>query len=173
LSKVSESKAAGFESVYDMEEAAKVGVKTGQEWMKEQARKKFKIKYENSSNALERALVVLVSTPREFQSHKDDGGLNVLSSWRGYQMQSAEVEYTAKVLTLFHVVVDSDYKSPNKPATVNNLKRDLIDECGTEWKPNYGGDAYFSNSEFSRCEISQARRGGYHVVVSVKSSRSD
>lgn len=163
----------GFKTVYEMDEAAKAGIKTAQEWIKEQAKKKFKSKYDNSTNALERALVVLVSTQKEFQSHKDDGGLNVLSSWRGYQMQSAEVEYTAKVLTLFHVVVDSDYKNPNKPVTVNNLKRDLIDECGIEWKPNYGGDAYFSNSEFSRCEISPSRNGGYHVVVSVKSNRSD
>jgi hypothetical protein len=171
--KFNTAKDAGFDSIYEMDEAAKSGIKTGQEWLKEQAKKKFKMNFDNSSNALERALVVLVSTPKEFQSHKDDGGLNVLSSWRGYQMQSAEVEYTSKVLTLFHIVVDSDYKSPNKPATVNNLKRDLIDECGSQWKPNYGGDAYFSNSEFSRCEISQARSGGYHVVVSVKSGRSD
>lgn len=161
----------GFKSVYQMDQAAKVGIKTAEEWIKEQAKQRFKSKFNNAANALERALIILVSTPKEFQSHRDDGGLNVLSSWRGYQMQSAEVEYTAKVLTLFHVIVDSDYKTPNKPATVNNLKRDLVDECGTEWKANYGGDAYFSDSEFSRCEISQSRRGGYHVVVSVKTNK--
>ena len=173
LSKVSESKSAGFESVYDMDLAAKDGIKTGQEWMKEKAKRKFKTKFDKSTNSLERALVVLISTPKEFQSHKDDGGLNVLSSWLGYEMQSVEVEYTSRVLTLFHAVVASDYKNPNKPATVNNLKRDLIDECGTEWKPNYRGDAYTSDSNFSRCEISQARAGGYHIVVSVKSKPSD
>ncbi len=164
------AKAAGFKSVNDMEEAAEQGIGSGQEWAQATAWNQNLIKkYLSATNLLERALVIKASRPDSFQTHKDEGGLNVLSSWRGYQMRAVEVQYMGGVLTFIHAQVDTDFKG-NKKATINNLKKDLLDECGSEWELKYGGDAYQSNTKFSRCEIASSRNGGYHIIISVKSN---
>jgi hypothetical protein len=168
LAKVNKSKVAGFDSVYDMDEALKLGITNGAEWKKEQGKKLFKEKYASASNSLEKAMIVLVSTKKDLQDFKDNGGLNVLDNWRGYSVSSVEVEYTSGALTLLHLVADTDILKSKKPATFNNIKRDLIDECGTNWDSRGRSDVYWSASDFSTCEISEARSGGYHIVVSVK-----
>ncbi len=170
IARAKESKAAGFDSVYDMDEALKLGIKTGADWRREKIKKPLKEKYSRASNFLEKATVPLVSTRKDFQDFRDNGGLNVISNWRGYSIGAIEVEYTSGALTLLHMVVDTDVLNQKKPATFNNIKSDLINECGSEWKSRGRSDAYWADSNFSTCEISEARRGGYHVVVSIKAN---
>lgn len=165
------SKNAGFESIYDMREASKEGVKSGKDWKIAKAVKKFKEKHSAATNSLEKSLIVLVSTPSEFQSHKDNGGLTVNGNWRGYQAYSVELEYKADRLAFFRILINTDFANRNKPATINNIKRDLVDECGYDWNLlNSSGNAYISETEFSRCEVSTSSSGGFNAVVSVKTA---
>jgi hypothetical protein len=169
--KVNAAKSAEFDSIYEMDEAAKQGIKTGSDWKLEIERKKFKVKYSQANNSLEKATIILVSNRKDFGDFKDNGGLNVINDWLDYKVSSIEAEYRNEVLTLFHLTVDSNYKNKEKPATFNNLKRDLVDECGSQWESRGRSDVYWSDSKFSTCEISQASQGGYHVVVSVKTKK--
>ena len=159
----------GFKNIYEMDEAGKQGFKTANEWKMELGKKKFRKKYNDATNSLEKALVVNVSTSKDFREFKDNGGLNVLNSWYGYSVSLMELENRDGVLTFIHLTVDSDYKHPEKPATFNNLKKELLDECGATWDSKGRSDAYWANSDFSLCEISEASRGGYNIVVSIKS----
>lgn len=152
-----------------MDAAGKQGFTTASEWKAELGKEKFKLKYYNAKNSLEKALVVLVSTSNDFREFKDNGGLNVLSSWRGYDVSLMEVNSREGVLTFMHLTVDSDYKNKEKPATFNNLKKDLIDECGSNWNSKGRSDVYWAESDFSSCEISEATRNGYNIVVNIKS----
>jgi hypothetical protein len=132
---------------------------------------KFESIYSASNNILEKSLVIFVSTRDDFQSIKDNGGLDVIKDWRGYEMIAIENQYRQNKLSFFHAEVDTKYENKSiKPATINNLKKDLINECGETWANNRSGDVYTSTSDFSTCEISRGRNGTYHVVVSAKYS---
>ena len=113
-------------------------------------------------NSLEKTLVLFKSTPQEFQSFKDDGGLDVNSSWKGYRVSSIEVEYKKNVLSFVHLFVSSGANV----ATMNNLKKDLSKECGEDWKIQLDGNAYSSETNSTKCQIEKSeRQDGFHVFM--------
>ena len=113
-------------------------------------------------NSLEKTLVLFKSTPEQFQSFKDDGGLEVNSSWNGYQVSSIETEYKKGVLSFMHLFINSGVNL----ATMNNLKKDLSKDCGNEWKIKLDGNAYSSETQTTKCQIEKSdRKQGFHVFM--------
>jgi hypothetical protein len=113
-------------------------------------------------NSLEKSLVLFKSTPEQFQSFKDDGGLEVNSSWNGYQVSSIEIEYKKDVLSFMHLFINSGATL----ATMNNLKKDLSKECGNEWKMSTDGNSYLSETQTRMCKIEKSYgKQGFHVFI--------
>lgn len=113
-------------------------------------------------NSLEKTLVLFKSTPEQFQSFKDEGGLEVNSSWNGYQVSSIETEYKKGVLSFMHLFINSGVNL----ATMNNLKKDLSKDCGNEWKIKLDGNAYSSETQTTKCQIEKSdRKQGFHVFM--------
>lgn len=161
---IQRSQNLGFEHVSEMLQAEAYGIKSPPEWKK----KKINIEMSNlcsrSANILEKALCIGVSTNADFQTLQDSGGLYVSNKWRGYKVYDVEVRYHQNTVSMYHLIIDTDYgEMRHKDATMNNIKNDLSLECGNNWRL-FVDNAYLTDSKNYNCEISYAKNG-YHVVV--------
>lgn len=102
--------------------------------------------YSFSSNALEKAIKVGVSKKQDFQDFQNDGGLNSADSWKRYKVISVNTLYENNDETLSYVSMVIRAQSRMKNASINNLKKSLTKECGSNWEDSpFGAGLYASN----------------------------
>lgn len=102
--------------------------------------------YSFSSNALEKAIKVGVSKKQDFQDLQNDGGLNSADSWKRYKVISVNTLYENNDETLSYVSMVIQAQSTMKNASINNLKKSLTKECGSNWEDSpFGAGLYASN----------------------------
>lgn len=170
IAKFNIAKSKGFDSIQMMDAANRDGYKNKVEWEKYLQFKRFADAKTYAKNDLEKSLIIHASTPEDFRSFKEKGGLEYVSDWRGYWVQSIEISYrnNKASLILFSVDKTIDYKAEQKLASVINIKKDLAKECGTEWKLGRASDddAYLAENEYVKCRFyKDTRRGGMFIEI--------
>ena len=170
------AKSLGFTSPLDMEEARADGKETKDVWEKYKKFKKFHQAKEQFDNILEKSTVIYASTLDEFKIYKEQGGLEYMSKWRGYEVQSIQVLYRENIASTLLISVDRIIKFPNdaKIASVVNIKRDIELECGNSWIAGQlsGRDAYFAETEDVTCRFTEDTwRGGMSIEIARKQDR--
>jgi hypothetical protein len=160
----------GFDSIHMMKSAEQDGYKNNAEWQKHLKFKRFADAKTFAKNDLEKSLIIHASTPEDFRSFKEKGGLEYVSDWRGYWVQSIEISYRNNKASLILLSVNKtiDFKAEQKLASVNNIKNDLVKECGTEWELGRASDddAYLAENEYVKCRFyKDTRRGGMFIEI--------
>jgi hypothetical protein len=164
------AKSRGFDSIQMMKAAERDGYKNNAEWEKYLQFKRFADAKTFAKNDLEKSLIIHASTPEDFRSFKEKGGLEYVSDWRGYWVQSIEISYRNNKASLILLRVNKtiDFKAEQKLASVNNIKNDLVKECGTEWELGRASDddAYLAENEYVNCRFyKDTRRGGMFIEI--------
>jgi hypothetical protein len=107
-----------------------------------------------------------VSTKDDFQRFKDDGGLNVHSAWRGYNVESISTEYSGGTLSFLQAALSKNYKDSNGvDPSINNVRQSFAEECGDQWVEQGEGGYQNSDSHPIRCEVSSLQSGYKTTLV--------
>jgi hypothetical protein len=165
----------GFSNHNDKIQFEKSGIATLDEWKFNNILKLYEMRVSRKT-PLENATILGSSTLMRMRAFEDDGGLNTEPIWRGYYVSYIKSRFSSanKIkgfeLRLFSEMWHGDVKT--KTVTVNNVKNDLILECGdiSNWRAfHLNSNTDIAESEIADCEISRATDGGLKIYINMKS----
>lgn len=176
MKNVADAARLGFTFVTDMFAARAKGILTAADWQQYKRIVSLSELYNSYLNNLEKTLIISVSKETDYDNFNNNGALDVESKWRGYQVNRAgwNFDESSKTLKGFNLTLKTDILNrTNKPATINNLKQDLIQECDGDWKSHGLKDQTFSQSNFSLCSIEMLSNGFYRVTVTLEKMKNN